>query len=159
DTIILYSLINIHGKKTDADKDAIENFLKNMKAGGEKNFGVTLDSSGAIMLAHLAEVGSPVCPTEGDVNCAATELKGFKFRTESSGTWFQRPVKDKDLTKIIIPLQKSPLSTAIMSGSPDLIAVKEHVRRTNDIRGLTAKLFGEQKELLQKLELAADKKR
>ena len=157
DTIALYNLVAVHARKTEADKESIENFVKAGKA-GDKNYGVTIDMSGAIPLAHLAEMGSPVCPKEGDVNCTATELKGFKFRTEAGGQWFQKPVKGPPAT-IIIPLQKTPLSTGAMAGSPDILAVKDHVRRQIDIRNLTAKLFGEQKELLSKLELAAEKKR
>jgi hypothetical protein len=158
DTIILYALINQHSKKTENDKEAIENFVKAGKAGGDKNYAVTLDLSGAIPLAHFAEIGGPVCPKEGDTDCSAADLKGFKYRTDPGGAWFTKPVKGAP-GQIIIPLQKTPLFTGAVSGSPDLLAAKDSVRRLAEIRLLSSKLFGEQKELLAGLEKASDKKR
>jgi hypothetical protein len=61
--------------------------IKNGAAKGEQNYGVTLDTSGAIPLAHVVEIGSPVCPHEGETDCNANDLKGFKFRTETGGQW------------------------------------------------------------------------
>src|SRR5439155_20865641 len=60
DTMILYNIINQHGKKTENDKDAIESFIKSGAGKGDKNYAVTLDLSGAIPLAHFAEIGGPV---------------------------------------------------------------------------------------------------
>ena len=53
---------------------------------------------------------------------------------------------------IVLPIQRTPLFNAVASGSPDLLAARDHLRRMAEIRVLTAKLFQQQKELLQKLE-------
>ncbi len=157
DTLKLYEAIANHAKRSEADKEAIENFLKNAKAGSDKNYGVTVDTTSPIPKAHLAEVNGIACPKEGETDCPPDVLK-LKFRSETGGQWFTKPVKGQ-LAQVIIPLEKTTLSAQVMSGSPDILAAKDALRRQNDIRILTAKLMGEQKELLSKLELAADRKR
>ena len=156
DSNILYGMIASHAKKTEADKDSIESFLKQGKAGGDKNYGVTLDLTGAIPLAHFAEIGGPLCPKEGETDCSAADLKGFKFRTDTGAQWSTKPVKGPPGT-IIIPLQKTPLFATVASGSPDIIAAKDHVRRMAEIRMLTGKLYGEQKELQAALAKASER--
>jgi hypothetical protein len=158
DTIILYDLLQKQAKKTEADKEAIENFLKEGAGKGEKNYGVTLDMSGAIPLAHVVEVGTPVCPKEGQTDCSANELKGFKYRTDSGGQWFVKPVKGPP-AQTLFPIQKTPFFASIASGSPDILAVKDHLRRMAEIRVLTTKLFNEQKELLADLDTATTQKK
>lgn len=159
DTIILYGLIAQNAKKTENDKDAIDSFLKAAGGkGGDKNYGVTVDISGAIPIGSLVEIGSPLCPKEGDTDCKPTELKGFKYRTEAGGSWYTKPVKGP-LGQTVIPIQKTGLFATLASGSPDMLAAKDSVRRLAEINLLSKKLLGEQKELITGLEKASDKKR
>jgi hypothetical protein len=149
DTLVLYDLIGKNAKKTDADKEAIGNFVKSGGAKAEKNFGVVLDLSRPIPIAHFVEVGKPVCPKEGQTDCSPNELK-FQIRTDAGGSWFDKPVKGAPGTTVI-PIEKTPLFATVAAGSPDVIAVKEHLTRMRDIRLLTAKLLTDQKALLEDL--------
>ena len=115
-------------------------------------------SFGWCLSDDLFIVPAEFCPKEGDTDCSAADLKGFKYRTDAGGAWFTKPVKGQP-GQIIIPLQKTPLFTSAVSGSPDMLAARDAVRRLAEIRLLSGKLFGEQKELLNGLEKASDKKR
>ena len=157
DTVLLYALIGEHAKKSENEKEAIENYVK-QGAGHDKNYAVTLDLAGAIPLAHFAEIGGPVCPKEGDTDCPAADLKGFRFRTDPGGAFTTRPIKGQP-AQIIVPLQKTPLFTQAASGNPDMLAAQASVRRAKEIKLLTVKLLGEQKELLAALDKAGDRKR
>lgn len=156
DTIQLYDEIAKHAKKTEADKEGIINFLKAGAARGDKNYGVTLDLTGAIPLAHFVEVGQPLCPKPGQVDCNAGELKGFKYRTDSGAGWGERPVKGKP-GEIVVPIQATPFFKSVAAGSPDVFAVKDYARRVANIRVLLGKLVASQKDVLADLKRAADR--
>lgn len=155
DTIYLYKAIRENGKKTDGDKDAIERYTKDAAAKGDKNYGVILDGSQAIPVANLVEMGSLVCPKEGETNCAPDVMK-FKYRVQSGGEWSQRPVKGKP-NEVVTPIFRTPLFSQLASGNPDMLAAQASARRTAEIRLLVAKLMGEQKELLESLKRSADR--
>jgi hypothetical protein len=156
DTGKLYRMIREHAKKTEADEEAIENFVKNSGAKGEKNYGITLNLSGAVPLANFVELGSPVCPKEGQTDCNANELKGFKYRTDSGGQWFDKPVKGKP-DQTVTPLQKSALFNTVVAGNPDVLSARDHLRRMAEIRAIAQKLFNEQKELSADLKRASER--
>jgi hypothetical protein len=155
-TIRLYDEITIHAKKTESDKDAIESYLKNGATKGDKNYGVIMDLSGAIPLAKFVEVGAPVCAEAGKTDCPANELKGFKYRTDSGGTWSERPVKGKP-GETVTPMQGGPLFKAVASGNPDILAFKDYLRRVVSIKTLAVGLVAEQKEVLADLKRAAER--
>ena len=154
--IALYDLITLHAKKTDNDKDAIESFMKNGAGKGDKNYGVTLDFTGAIPLAHFVEVGTPVCNDPAKTDCNANELKGFKFRSDSGGAWAEKPVKGKP-TEIVVPMQKSPLFGSVAAGNPDILAFKDYLRRVIDIKSRAGALVAEQKDVIADLKRASER--
>jgi hypothetical protein len=155
-TIKLYDLITLHAKKTENDKEAIENYMKNGAGKGDKNYGVTLDFTGAIPLAHFVEVGTPVCATPDKTDCNANELKGFKYRSDSGGSWADKPVKGKP-GEIVVPMQKSPLFTSVAAGNPDILAYKDYLRRVIEIKGMAGGLVAEQKDVITDLKRAAER--
>ncbi|MSP59679.1 MAG: hypothetical protein EXR72_04935 [Myxococcales bacterium] len=160
DAIRLFRLIKDHAKKTGADADQIANFVTNGGlTGGDKNYGIVFDLSGALPLAHFVEVGKPICPVEGQTDCNATELKGFKYRIESGGTWSEKGVNRAKLAESVIPMQQTPLFKSVMSGNPDILAVKDHIRRMVEIKMLSAKMFNDQKALLTDLKTHSEKQR
>jgi hypothetical protein len=147
-TIKLYDLVIQHAKRTDNDKQAIDNYAKNAAAAtkGEKNYGVTLDMTGAIPLAHFVELGTPECPQPDQTDCKATELKGFKVKTDPGGNWTSRPIKGKP-QEIVFPMQRGPLFGSVAAGNPDMLAYEAYFRRVIDIKTLAGALVAEQKEL------------
>jgi hypothetical protein len=156
DVIRLQKLVEEHAKKTDGDKDAIANYLKSGAANSNKNYGVVLDFSGALALAHFVEVGTPVCPKEGQTDCNANELKGFKYRSDTGGSWFEKPVKGKP-GDVVFPMQQTPLFKAIAAGNPDVLAAKDAARRQAEVLLLLGKIANEYKELSGQLKRAAEK--
>ncbi len=155
DTLRLYRMVRDHAKRSEGDKEAIVNFMKNVGK-TEKNYAVYLDTSSAIALAHFVELGTPVCQEEGKSDCNASQLKGFKYRTDVGGSWFEKPTHGKP-TEMIYPLKKEGLLTTVASGSPDLIAARDHLRRQEEIRLIAAKLATDQKALLADLQHAAER--
>ena len=158
DTIALYGEIESHVKKTEADKDSIANFVKNGASKSDKNFGVIMDVSGAIPIAQMVEVGSPVCNKQGVTDCNAAELKGFKYRTDAGGAWGEKPLRGKP-GETITPLNQTPFFKSIASGSPDILAVKDYARRIARIQAAVIKLTNAQKDVLADMKKAADKPR
>lgn len=157
DTVVLYDRIAANAKKTDADRDAIQSFMDNAKSKGDKNYGVTLDTSGPIPLANFVEVGAPVCPEAGQTDCAAKDLRGFKYRTEAGGSWFEKLISKGKLTEAVVPIQQGALFKSVASGDPGILAAKDHVRRTGEIRAIAGKLLNEQKDLLKELKTSAER--
>jgi hypothetical protein len=156
DTIQLYDEIAKHAKKTEDDKDSIKSFMTNAAGKADKNYGVTLDLSGAIPLAHFVEIGAPVCPKEGQTDCQAGELKGFKYRMDLGSAWSERPVKGKP-GETVTPIQATPFFKSVAAGSPDILAVKDYARRIGSIRALAQKLMAEQKDVLGDLKRSSDR--
>jgi hypothetical protein len=156
DTIQLYDEITSHAKKTDADKEAIQKFLASGAGKGDKNYGVIVDASGPLPLAHFVEIGEPVCADANKKDCNANELKGFKYRQESGASWSERPVKGKP-GEVVTPLQATPLFKSVAAGGTDIIAVEAYGRRLKGISELVAKLAGSQKELQGDLKKVAER--
>ncbi len=158
DTNALYAEIESHVKKTEADKDAIANFVKNGAGKSDKNFGVIMDLTGKIPIAQMVEVGSPVCNKQGVTDCNADELKGFKYRTDSGGQWGEKPLRGKP-GETITPLNQTPFFKSIASGSPDILAVKDYARRIARISAQVTKLKAAEKDVLSDMKKAAEKPR
>ncbi len=156
-TIKLYDEIATHSKKTDNDKDALVRMAQ-AGAKSDKNYGVIVEPQGGLMLAKFVEVGTPVCPKEGQTDCNANELKGFQYRLDSGSGWGQRPVKGKP-EAIVMPLQQTPLFKAVAAGNPDFLAVKDYARRMAEIKTLAATLMNQQKDVLSDLKKAAERPR
>ncbi len=155
DTITLYKLIREDSKKTEGDKEAIEKFVKDAAAKSERNYGVIFDMSGAVPVANMVEMGSIVCPKEGETNCPPADMK-FKYRVQSGGEWSVRPVKGTP-DKTVTPIFRTPLFTSVASGSPEIVAASAAARRLYEIRNLGLKLAADQKTLKTDLQRQSDK--
>lgn len=155
-TIKLYDEIAIHAKKTENDKDALVRMSQAGAKTADKNYGVIVEPQNGLMLAKFVEVGSPVCPKEGQTDCNATELKGFQYRMDSGSGWGTRPVKGK-VEAIVMPLQQTPLFKAVAAGNPDFLAVKDYARRMAEIKTQAAMLMNQQKDVLGDLKKASER--
>lgn len=156
-TIKLYDAVATHAKKTDNDKDALVRMAQ-AGAKSDKNYGVIVEPANGLMLAKFVEVGSPVCPKEGQTDCNANELKGFQYRMDSGSGWGTRPVKGKP-EAIVMPLQQTPLFKAVAAGNPDFLAVKDYARRMAEIKTQAAMLMNQQKDVLGDLKKASERPR
>lgn len=154
-TIKLYDELAAHAKKTENDKDALVRMAQ-AGAKSDKNYGVIVEPQGGLMLAKLVEVGTPVCQKEGQVDCNASELKGFQYRMDSGSGWGTRPVKGKP-EAIVMPLQQTPLFKAVAAGNPDFLAVKDYARRMAEIKTQAAMLMNQQKDVLADLKKASER--
>ncbi len=155
DTIKLYDDITAHTKKTKADAEAIQRVIDSATK-NTKNYGVVINATGAVPLASFAEVGAPVCPTPGQVDCKADELKGFKYRLEAGQAWSEKPLKGK-LGETITPLQRTPLFDSVVVGSADAVALEAYKRRQATILELVGNLEKTQKELAVDLKRTAER--
>ena len=155
DTIKLYDEINQHKAKTEHDKEAINKFLE-AAAKSDKNYGVVIDAGGPIPIATFAEMGTPVCPTAGQVDCAAGELKGFKYRLDAGSAWSEKPVKGK-MGETVTPLKQTPLFKSVAAGSPDSVALAAYNARQKNILELIGSLEKTQKELMSDLKKTAER--
>jgi hypothetical protein len=156
-TIKLYDAIPKHAKRTDTNKEMIENGAKaSANAQSAKNYGVVLANEGGLTLATFAEVGSPVCQQPDKTDCSAAELKGFKYRTDSAQSWGERPVKGKP-EGIIAPLKKSPLFNTVAAGNPDILELRDYLGRMSEITALAIELTQQQKEVIGDLKRAAER--
>lgn len=155
DTLHLYQLIKEDAKKTEGDREAIEKFVKDAAAKSERNYGVIFDMSQAVPVANMVEMGSIVCPKEGETNCKPDEMK-FKYRVQSGAEWSVRPIKGKP-NDTVTPIFRTPLFTSVASGSPEIVAASAAARRIAEIRGLGLKLANDQKALLTDLKHQSEK--
>jgi hypothetical protein len=156
DTIKLYEAIEQHARKTNADKEALQKFLDAAATASQKNYGFIIDSSGPLALAKFVEVGSPMCPKEGQVECdPKTELKGFRYRLESSGTWSEKGIHGKNPIDSIYPLNRTPLFNSVAIGSTT--PLDDYNRRVKNIVELVADLEKTQKELAPDIKKTADR--
>lgn len=155
-TIKLYEEITVHAKKTDADREAIESYMKNGANKGENNYGVILDTSRPFLVGKFVEVGAPVCQEPGKQDCSTSELKGFKYRLDSGSAFSERPVKGKP-GEVVVPIEKGPLFKSVASGNPDLLAYKDYLRRVVSIKSLAGELVAQQKDVLADLKRAAER--
>jgi hypothetical protein len=155
-TMALYDAITAHAKKTDADRPAIENYLK---TGGttraDKNYGVVYETNGPVPVAKFAELGSVVCPTPEQTDCPPAVMK-LKYRFDSGAAWGERPVRGAPNTTIT-PIEPSAFFKTIAAGSPDILAFKDYVRRVVNIKALAGNLMAEQKDVLTDLKKTAER--
>jgi hypothetical protein len=148
--------VQLHAKKTEADKESLENFVKAGAKTENKNFGVITETQGPLTLAKMVEVGKPVCPKPDQTDCNANELTGFEYRMDSGSGWGKRPVKGKP-HEIVMPLQQTPLFKTIAGGGSDVLAVKDYARRMASIRSLIGSIAAEQKEVQTDLKKLAER--
>jgi hypothetical protein len=147
DTIALYTEIERHVKKTHADEESLKSYAEKSAAATTKNYGVVFDTSGKIIVANLVEIGEQVCKNGGK-DCPATDLVGFKIRSNTGAPFVDRKVGGKLDANNLIPVKPTPLMDAVMSGSPDQVRQEAYKQRTANIRALVSRLTTSQKELI-----------
>ena len=160
DTINLFGEVERHIKRTKADKSILEGFAAKQAAkGGDEsgkqvNYGVVFDSRGKLAISTLVEVGKPVCKG-GAENCAAADIEGFMIRSNTGANWTPRKVGPKPEGDKVVPIEKTPLFEAVMSGSPDSVRMEQYKQRYNNIRLILQRLAATRKELGDAIDKAA----
>ncbi len=162
DTIILFGEVERHIKRTKADKSILESFVAKQAAkGGDEpgkqvNYGVVFDSRGKLAISTLVEVGKPVCKG-GAENCAAADIEGFMIRSNTGANWTPRKVGPKPEGDKVVPIERTPLFEAVMSGSPDQVRMEQYKQRLNNIRLILQRLAATRKELGDAIDKAASR--
>ena len=162
DTIVLFGEVERHIKRTKADKSILEAFAAKQAAkGGDEpgkqvNYGVVFDSRGKLAISTLVEVGKPVCKG-GAENCAAADIEGFMIRSNTGANWTPRKVGPKPEGDKLVPIEKTPLFEAVMSGSPDQVRMEQYKQRLNNIRLILQRLASTRKELGDAIDKAASR--
>lgn len=155
--IQLFDEVTTHAKKTESDKDQIEKFAASGGGKSEKLFGVTLNLTERIPQATLVEIGTPVCKEKDKTDCNVNDLQGFKYRSEPSGSWQERPVKGAP-GSIVIPVDaRTAMFKNAMSGSPESLAHAAYMRRLADLKLHALGLLGQQKDVVGDLKRAAER--
>jgi hypothetical protein len=162
DTIALYGEVERHIKRTKADKSSLETFAAKAadKGGAEGkpavNYGVVFSSSGKLAIANMVEMGKPVCKGGGD-GCSAADYEGFQIRSNTGAPWTPRKIGPKPEGDKVVPIERTPLFDAVMSGSPDQVRMEQYKQRYNSIRQILARLASTKKELGDAVEKAASR--
>ena len=160
DTIILFGEVERHIKRTKADRSVLEAFVAKQaaKAGEDAskgvNYGVVFDSRGKLAISTLVEVGKPVCKG-GAETCGAADIEGFMIRSNTGANWTPRKVGPKPEGDKLVPIEKTPLFDAVMSGSPDSVRMEQYKQRYNNIRLILQRLASTKKELGDAIDKAA----
>jgi hypothetical protein len=161
DTIALYGEVERHIKRTKADKTSLEAFAAKAadKAGAESgkpavNYGVVFSSSGKLAIANMVEMGKPVCKGGGD-GCSAADYEGFQIRSNTGAPWTPRKIGPKPEGDKVVPIERTPLFEAVMSGSPDQVRMEQYKNRYSNIRQILARLGATRKELGDAIDKAA----
>ena len=160
DTIAVFGEVERHIKRTRADKSILEAFAaKQASKGGDEpgkqvNYGVVFDSRGKLAISTLVEVGKPVCKG-GAENCAAADIEGFMIRSNTGANWTPRKVGPKPEGDKVVPIERTPLFEAVMSGSPDQVRMEQYKQRLNNIRLILQRLAATRKELGDAIDKAA----
>jgi hypothetical protein len=160
DSIVLYGEVERHIKRTKADKSILEAFAaKQASKSGEDsgkavNYGVVFDSRGKLAIANLVEVGKPVCKG-GAENCSAADIESFMIRSNTGANWSQRKIGPKPEGDKVVPIEKTALFEAVMSGSPDQVRMEQYKQRYNNIRIILQRLAATKKELGEAIDKAA----
>jgi hypothetical protein len=159
DTISLYGEVERHIKRTKADKATLESFAaKSAEKEGEGkpavNYGVVFSSSGKLALASMVEIGKPVCKGGGD-SCNAADYEGFQIRSNTGAPWSPRKIGPKPEGDKVVPIERTPLFEAVMSGSPDQVRMEQYKQRYGAIRQILARLASTRKELGDSIDKAA----
>ncbi len=163
DSINLYGEVERHIKRTKADKSTLEAFAEKMvEKGGEGsgkppvNYGVVFSSSGKLAIANMVEIGKPVCKG-GSETCAASDYEGFQIRSNTGAPWSPRKIGPKPEGDKVVPIERTPLFDAVMSGSPDQVRMEQYKQRYNSIRQILARLGSTRKELGDAIDKAASR--
>jgi hypothetical protein len=163
DTINLYGEVERHIKRTKADKATLETFAAKMAdKGGEAagkpavNYGVVFSSSGKLAIANMVEIGKPVCKGGGD-GCNPADYEGFQIRSNTGAPWGPRKIGPKPEGDKVVPIERTPLFEAVMSGSPEQVRMEQYKQRYNAIRQILARLGSTRKELGDAIDKAASR--
>ncbi len=160
DSIVLYGEVERHIKRTKADKSILEAFAAKQASKGsddsgkQVNYGVVFDSRGKLAIASMVEVGKPVCKGNAE-NCSAADIEGFMIRSNTGANWTPRKVGPKPEGDKVVPIEKTPLFEAVMSGSPDQVRMEQYKQRYNNIRLILQRLAATKKELGEAIDKAA----
>jgi hypothetical protein len=161
DTINLYGEVERHIKRTKADKASLEAFAAKAAEKGTAevdkpavNYGVVFSTSGKLAIANLVEMGKPVCKGGGD-GCNAADYEGFQIRANTGAQWSSRKIGPKPEGDKVVPIERTPLFDAVMSGSPEQVRMEQYKQRYNNIRQILARLASTRKELGDAIDKAA----
>ena len=163
DTITLFGEVERHIKRTKADKSTLEAFAAKQAAKGSEesgkqvNYGVVFDSRGKLAIATLVEVGKPVCKGNAESCTASADIEGFMIRSNTGANWTPRKVAPKPEGDKVVPIEKTPLFEAVMSGSPDQVRMEQYKQRYNNIRLILQRLAATKKELGDAMDKAASR--
>jgi hypothetical protein len=160
DAINLYVEVERHIKRTKADKASLEAFSAKMadrdEAGQAVNYGVVFSSRGKLAIGTLVEIGKQVCKG-GAETCGAADMEGFEIRSNTGAPWTSRKIGPKPEGDKVVPIEKTPLFEAVMSGSPEQVRMEQYKHRSNSIRQLLTRLAATKKELGEAIDKAAQR--
>jgi len=149
DSIALYAEVERHIKKSKADAESLKAYVEKSASATTKNYGVVFDNSqGKLIIANLVEVGEPVCKGGGK-DCPATDMTGFKVRSNTGAPWVDRKSGAKLDTGNVVPMKPTPFMDAVMTGSPDQVRNESYKQRVASIRALSSRTMTNQKELIE----------
>jgi hypothetical protein len=158
DSIALYGEVDEHVRRTQADKASLEEFQKKLvdkaQAGGQANYGVVFDRQGALTIANLVEVGSPVCKG-GGADCQAKDIEAFQIRAANGAPWGPRKMSAALDGASVVPIKPTPLFDAVMTGSPEQVRMEAYKLRYLTIQRTIKRLEQVQKELVEAVDKAA----
>jgi hypothetical protein len=117
---------------------------------------VVFTSQGKLAIANLVEIGKQVCKG-GTETCAAADMDGFQIRSNTGAPWTPRKIGPKPEGDKVVPIDKTPLFEAVMSGSPDQVRMEQYKQRCNSIRQILARLGATRKELGDAIDKAASR--
>jgi hypothetical protein len=157
DSIALYGEVERHVKKTKADAESLKAYAEKSAGQTTKNYGVVFDNSaGKLIVANLVEIGDQVCKNGGK-DCAATDLKGFKVRSNTGAPWVDRSSTGKLDIGNVVPMKPTPFMDAVMTGSPDQVRQESYKQRVANIRSLWSRTTTNQKELIEGIQKDASR--
>jgi hypothetical protein len=162
-TLRLYQTIESFLQKTGRNKLMIEEFSK-ASAGADKKYGVVFASDeGRYYLGQLVEVGNIVCDDPQTRECSKTEIKGFKVRSNFTGTWSDRIGKPSDsnekFTDIIVPIIPDQTWRSVATGKKGRLAFQDYKRGYLTMSAILSLLIRVEKTLVQDLGKAAGREK
>jgi len=157
DSIALYGEVERHVKKTKADAESLKAYAEKSAGQTNKNYGIVFDNSqGKLIVANLVEVGEQVCKNGGK-DCGATDLKGFKVRSNTGAPWVDRNSTSKLDVGNVVPMKPTPFMDAVMTGSPDQVRQESYKQRVSKLRELWSRSTTNQKELMDGIKKDAER--
>lgn len=158
DSIALYGEVDDHVRRTQADRESLEAFVKKAQekaaAGGQGNYGVVFDRQGTLTIANLVEVGTPVCKG-GGTDCQAKDIEAFNIRAATGAPWAARKISTALDGSSVVPIKPTPLFDAVMNGSPEQVRMEAYKLRYLAIQRTIKRLEQVQKELVEAVDKAA----